>query len=143
MSRPAGFHLSEAAKQKLSEHFRGDSHPRAKLTVKAVEKIRFSYRPYKITRKMLAVKFSVSPFTVKAALSGQNWDHVAVQKAHSRPLIGRSIVSEEIVRRIWAAHKSGRDQKSIAASVGLAHSTVNAIVKGNSWRKIFEEMTCS
>lgn len=55
---------------------RGEEHPAAKLTDKAVREIREAYAPGKVGQRWLAEMYGVSQQMIARVLAGTAWAHV-------------------------------------------------------------------
>lgn len=105
---------------------RGEQVHNARLTVEAVEDIRTS----DLSRSELAAKYGVHPVRISKIRSGRAWAHVPLRAKPSKHAVKLTTESALEIRRLY---EEGVSAPKIAASFGVASSTIYRAIHGNCW----------
>jgi len=70
----------EKISEKLKDKYKGENHPRSKLTEKGIVKIKILLEEGNLTQKEIAEKFGISQTTISDIKTGKRWKHIKLEK---------------------------------------------------------------
>lgn len=85
------------------------------------------------TQLEIAASFGVSRGAVRSVLRGKSWKHLGLVD-HSAPLVdGRTKLTSDDIRAIFAARALGKTLREIASTFAVSRVSIGLILRGKSW----------
>jgi len=119
---------------------KGEAHKKSKLKDNDITQIK-ALANSNASRAELANRFGVSRGTIVDVLYGRTWKHIQTQDTtiknratgSNHPF---SKLTSSDVKQIRRLQKEGRSQRSIAKQFGVSRGTIEAIIKGKTWKHV-------
>lgn len=132
--------ISEETKKKLSKNhvdFKGEKHPRSKLTWEKVGEIRKKSKTNNFTNKELSKMYNISETVIDKIIQNKNWidkDYVYVKKpSRSGERCNFAKLTWELVKQLRKEYQLGIPPRELIKKYNITKYSIYLIMKNKNW----------